>query len=137
MNSKVTVLVGLVCAVAISVGVWFAKPRVSHTPHGIFLPAKNYTPYTGKPVATIFLIDRFPSDYQALGIINVEQHFAGKDKAKIQRQTLDFAKSLAAKQGATAIVVTQAYFDQPKGPEQGLGSIHFSGIAIKVSQADF
>lgn len=136
MKAKITVLIGLFLAVLASVGMWFAKPRIIHTPHGIFLPSKTYQPYHGTPSATVFIVDRFPPDYETLGTINVEQHYAGAHATTIQQQVLNFAKALAAKQGATAIVVTEAYFSQPKGPEKGLGSLHFSGKAIKVTQVD-
>jgi hypothetical protein len=136
MNAKTTIFFGILCAIAITVGTWFAIPKISHSPHGIFLPANTYTPYTGKPSATVFIINRYPLTYQKLGTINIEEHFDGKSPNRIQQKVLAYAKALAAKHGATAIVVTQAYFDKPTGVEAGLGALHFQGTAIKVPQAE-
>lgn len=134
MHSKLIVLLGILCAIAVTVGTWFAIPKVHYQAHGIFLPAKTYTTFTGSPAQTVFLLPRFPRDYQALGTINIEQHFDGHHRARIQKDVLDLARNMAAKHGATAIVVTQAFFDNPKGVEAGLGALHFQGIAIKVPQ---
>ncbi len=137
MKSKLIIWIGLLCAVAVVIGVWFSQPTIRYTPHGIFLPAKDYKPYQGPATGTVFILERYPAIYVKLGLINVEQHFSGNNAQLIQRQTLDYAKALAAKHGATAIVITQAYIDQPKGVEKGLGGIHFSGVAINVPRADF
>ena len=137
MNSKQLSCIGLFCALAITIGVWFAVPQIKHQPHGIFLPDKSYQPYDGLPSRTVFLINRYPLVYQKLGQVRIEQHFAGKNAQQIQTQAINFAKQLAAVHGATAIVVTQAFFVQPTGVEAGLGNFTFIGTAIKVSQADY
>lgn len=137
MSPRLLSCVGLLCAIAVSVGLWFAVPQVTHQPHGIFLPAQNFKAYKGPPSSTVFLIDRYPLVFTKLGIIRVEQHFAGNNAPAIQQQAISYARHLAAIRGATAIVVSQAFFDQPTGAEAGMGNFTLIGTAIKVPQADF
>lgn len=137
MNAKYLSCIGLLSALAVSVGLWFAVPTVQHLPHGIFLPAKSYQPYTGAPTPTVFLINRYPLVYQKLGQIRIEQHFEGTNAEQIQKQSINLAKQLAATHGATAIVISQAFFDQPTGVESGLGNFTLIGTAIKVSEAGY
>ena len=137
MNPKLLSCTGLFCALAITIGVWFAVPQVTYYPHGIFLPAKKYKPNHDLPSDTVFLISRYPLAYQKLGQIHVEQHFSGVHAKQIQAQSIQFAKQLAASHGATALVISQAFFDQPTGVEAGLGNFTLMGTAIKVSQVGF
>lgn len=125
-------LIGLLTAAIITTVVGLSVPKINYQPHGIFLPAKTDQSYAALPASTVLVLNQYPLAFEKLGEISIERHFLGENK-KTVNSIVDYAKTIAAKHGATAIVVQRFFADRPAGVESGLPSYSFLATAIRTT----
>ena len=134
MNEDLTIasklpVIGLLSALIITALVGFCVPKINYQNRGIFLPAKTNTRYAVNRASDVAVLTKYPKVYKKLGEIRIERHYLGQNKAT-EQSIIDYAKTLAGQQGATAIVLQQFFVSQPTGVESGLPSYSFIAVAL-------
>ncbi len=110
------------------------KPTTALQPTGIVLPLAQ----ARVPLATdnVQLLQSMPTSYQGLALINVELHSLKQSK-KLVREIANYAKMLAAKQGANGLLVSAFGYEPPSASDPApLAKYIFRGQAIYINNRD-
>ncbi len=132
INKNVAQLISLLIAIIAVVILYFFAPRFNNQPAGIFLPSvqsDTLPSYNGN----VAVYTNYPVQYKALGIIHIEKHIQS-NTIEAQQQVIEYAKTMAAKHGANALVVNGFGPAIEQGAESGLSSLILYATAIKSEQ---
>ncbi len=109
-------IVYLVVALLVLVVVYVTEPAAPILPHGVFLPSSNQT-YPAKSANQVNVFDAPPAGAKIIGNVRVELHFSHQSK-RSEAAVIEYARGLAAKAGANALIV-KTFFGTPQaGLEQ-------------------
>ncbi len=123
---KTRYFVYVVVALLISLFMWWSAPKVIYKPQGIALPATKTSHLVKEAsVANVQVIQASSAVGQTLATIHVEVH-ASEQSQQAERDVLDYAKKLAAKQGANTLAIEQFGFAP---------SANYSGLSIYILTA--
>lgn len=113
-------LLHLAILVIISALFWLTQPSNNYQSHGILLPTGKT--YPAVSIDKIKVLGHFPADYTDLGVIRTTHHFSSvsiDQQNQEERDNLQYAKYLASKSGANAVVVTLLGRSNQIGPLDG------------------
>ncbi len=130
---KIWCLYGLAIIIVASL-ILALKPVHIIQPTGIVLPlTKARAPLSSESVQ---FLQTLPNSYQRLAFINVELH-SPKQSNKLVKEIGNYAKLLAARQGANGLVVTEFGFEPPSVSNPApLAMYVFHGEAIYSNNRD-
>lgn len=108
LNRNVVYLAIVIIVLAV---MFITEPHTAIAPHGIFLPSTNKS-YPAVSASNVQVYKSAQPGAKIIGQIRVERHF-DKLGNNTEAQVVNYARNLAAKSGATGLVV-KTFFGTPQ-----------------------
>ncbi|MDA7742213.1 hypothetical protein N8865_01195 [Francisellaceae bacterium] len=136
MNAlKQNIIHAIIIAAVISVCLW-ANPAPKDNVHGILLPSSN-AHYPSTNPGQVLVFKAMPAKFKEVGIVRTNLHYNTVSDAIMEKdvkESVEYAKTLAANAGANAIVLTNVGRTQTGGPLDGV-MVYAKAILVQTTPA--